>query len=311
VKQFVGVAFPGCAWAMFDAERSQIAVEGRVFLDSNSDEVTADTVYDVASLTKVMATTPVIRRLVEDGHLDLTSQVGEFVPECAWPHVTVEQLLRHESGLPPYFECAPPQGREVQDQVMFATQATGTGQTLYSCLNFIALQVLAEKVTGRGLDRLFQDWVARPLGLASSGFGLGAVAAPTGASPGEVHDPACAARGGVSGNAGLYSTITDVVRFGQSVLREEPSIWTQIQPPRRGLGWDCASPGGLMEQAGWDAATIGHTGFTGCSLWLDLAKKRGCALLSNRTVLDPDAVHIHKVRSWVAELYRWTYFSVD
>lgn len=307
MKQFVGLAFPGCAWALFDAERAEIKVEGRVSLDPDSRAVTPTTIYDVASLTKVMATTPVIRRLVADGVLDLRSEVGEFVPECSWPRVTIEQLLRHESGLPPYFTEDPPQGKAAQDQVLFATKQVSSGETVYSCLNFIALQVVAEKVTGRGLEDLFQAEVAGPLGLVSTGFRMGGQAVPTGAIPGQVHDPACAARGGVSGNAGLFSTIEDVVRFGQSVLREEPSAWTLAQPPRRGLGWDVLSPGGLMEKSGWSSQTIGHTGFTGCSLWLDLAKKRGCALLSNRTILGQENVNIHAARLWLADYGRKTY----
>lgn len=245
--------------------------------------VPSDAFFDVASLTKVIATTAVAAALVRDGRLSLEDKAGNSVPESSVREASVADLLAHRSGLPAYWN--PPAGATPEDvRASILRIPPEDAVTVYSCLGFITLQAVLERSSGRSLDVLFEESVARPLGLAAR-FGPVPSALPTSAETGgSVHDPLARALGGVSGNAGLFASIEDLARFAQAVVRREPAVatlwdWGVEVPPNqgRGLGWQVFEPG-----------LFGHTGFTGCRIWFSSHRGRWAALLTNRVTVDRD-----------------------
>ena len=246
-----------------------------------------DTVFDLASLTKLLSTTSLVARALDAGKLTL-----DETPWPRWPAATIEHVMRHEAGLPPwrpFFELARgvagmPAGKRIVVDAVLATalEVAPGSRTLYSDLGFIALGALLEERLGRGLDELFAevagDSGVRFVRLDRDGFhpALPNVA-PTERCPwrrrvvqGQVHDENCFAIGGVSGHAGLFGSIVDVERAVASLLpllarfRDEPG-----RPrARRPIGFDTATPGGSTGDA-LSPRAVGHLGFTGTSIWLD------------------------------------------
>ncbi|BDU72839.1 exo-beta-N-acetylmuramidase NamZ domain-containing protein [Mesoterricola silvestris] len=270
--------------------------------------MTEDTVFDVASLTKVVATLPCVMVLVERGKIDLEAPVRAYLPEFAGAGVTVRHLLTHTSGLIPdlalteawsgYGEgirraCAcvpdPPPGREFR----------------YSDVNFILLGEIVRRVSGMPLDAFAAREVFGPLGMASTTFRPDpARVAPTERDEhgvmlrGVVHDPTARRMGGCAGHAGLFSTAGDLARYarfllkGGSVLRPATlALMRSVQTPasvyeRRGLGWDLDSSFSRPRGALFGLGSYGHTGFTGTALWIDPASDTFYVLLTTR--LHPD-----------------------
>lgn len=293
--------------------------------------VSADTVYDLASLTKVLSTTLLTAWAVAEGQVELDEE-----PWPAWPGVTVAHVLAHESGLPawqPLFEEAIahrvvglPAGRQrVVAACLEAAPEAGPGEaTVYSDLGFIALGALLEDRLGDRLDRLF-DEVARsfygPSGLAfcalyEDGYLQPfARVAPTERCrwrgrvvQAQVHDDNAFAMGGVAGHAGLFGSVLDVERAALALLAAVHTGGEGVagalqrfahHPGARGLGFDRASPegttGGVLT-----SRTVGHLGFTGTSLWLDpdlVAGGAAFVLLTNR-------VHESREGEGIGELRR-------
>ena len=288
-----------------------------------------DTLFDVASLTKVLATATVAMRLIEEGRLRLGAAVAEYLPEFAPPgpgapgddggrrQVTIVHLLTHTSGLPAwralYEGCAGPQGcRPLMERRLLETplEAPPGSRVTYSCLGFILLGLVIERLSGESLDRVAHRLVFEPVGMGSTlycpGEALRARCAPTEYCPlrrrivqGEVHDENAYFFGGVSGNAGLFSTAADIARFarmmlgrgvldGRRVLSEAAvQAMTRNHTPHlgepRGLGW--ALRGDRYDSSAGDLlspSSYGHTGFTGTSLWIDPVRDLFCILLTNR-----------------------------
>lgn len=282
-----------------------------------------DTLFDMASLTKVMATAAVAMRLIEEGRLRLAAAVVDYLPEFARPgdearrQVRVWHLLTHTSGLPAwralYEGCADPQGcRPLMERRLMETplEAPPGARVTYSCLGFILLGLIIERVTGEGLDGVARRLIYEPLGMASTlyrpGEALRERCAPTEYCAlrrrivqGEVHDENAYFFGGVSGNAGLFSTAADTARFarmmlgrglfeGRRVLSDAAvQAMTHNHTPHlnepRGLGW--AIRGAQHDSSAGDllsASAYGHTGFTGTSLWIDPVRQLYCILLTNR-----------------------------
>jgi CubicO group peptidase (beta-lactamase class C family) len=305
--------FPGAALAI--GRRDQVVVErGLGHLDwlSGSEIVDPDlSVYDLASLTKVVATTTAVMLLVEDGKLALDTPVRTLLPGFSGggkDFVTIRHLLTHTSGLPAGAEI---RGRFPEQALasVIATRlehAPGTSVE-YSDIGFIVLASAAAEAAGEPLYRLLDRRVFGPLGMRSTTFLPGewcGRCAPTDQRRdgsfhrGIVHDPLAQQLGGIAGHAGLFSTVHDLARFaamlsrggeldGIRVLKAE-TLWMFTQRQQgagtRALGWDTPDPrGGGAAGLKISPGSFGHTGFTGTSLWVDPVKGTWTVLLSNRT----------------------------
>ncbi|MBI1893473.1 MAG: DUF1343 domain-containing protein [Candidatus Rokubacteria bacterium] len=274
--------------------------------------MTPETIFDVASLTKVVATAPAIMLLVEQGKLDLDAPLGRYLPELRRSpagRVTSRQLLTHTSGLP----IAPPSslfrdGRADLRALARLSLETAPGERFaYSDTGFILLGELIRRLAGSPMDHFVSDRLYRPLGMRDTQFrpshDLRVRIAPTILGNGhllrgEVQDQNAALLGGVAGHAGLFSTADDLALFTRMVLNEgrvgsqqlfrAATIRTMLagHPDRagsvvRGLGWDRRSPFSVPFLIGFPDG-VGHTGFTGTSLWLDPATESYVILLTNR-----------------------------
>ncbi|MFO0907815.1 MAG: DUF1343 domain-containing protein [Isosphaeraceae bacterium] len=295
-------------------------------LEPKSEPMTRDTVFDMASLTKPLATATSILILVERGQLRLDDRLEKLLPEFRGQgkgRVTVEQLLRHRAG----FIADNPIGdfrsgpENAWKAIANSSLVYAPGESyIYSDVGFMILGKIVEKVSGETLDQFARKNVFEPLGMVSSGFrpsGTSAMPdipieriAPTEPeSPGKpmlrgvVHDPRSRALGGVAGHAGLFSTADDVAVYAQTLLNggEAPNgsrllspltIRSMIDPAdtpegqRRGLGWDVEIPHSSPRGTLFGKWGFGHTGFTGTSLWIDVETGTFVVVLSSR--LHPD-----------------------
>jgi serine-type D-Ala-D-Ala carboxypeptidase len=305
--------FPGAALAI--GRFGHVVVEkgfGRVGWDGSEARVDPDlTVYDLASLTKVVAATTAVMLLVEDGKLQLDAPVFRYLPEFIGggkEHVTVRHLLAHNSGLPAGANLWSSSPAEALAKAIAVPLKYLPGQKVeYSDIGFVVLWAAAEQAAEEPLFRLLDRRVFGPLSMFSTTFLPGVLCvrcAPTARRPdgseirGRVHDPTAFRLGGVTGNAGLFSTAHDVGRFaamlanggeldGVRVLQEETiRAFTRRQPGAgtRALGWDTPTRDGTGA-AGLQISprAFGHTGFTGTSLWIDPDRGTWTVLLSNRT----------------------------
>jgi CubicO group peptidase (beta-lactamase class C family) len=284
---------------------------GRLGWTVESGAVVAEqTIYDLASLTKVVGTTTAVMILFDEGKLRLDDQVSKYVPEFVGggkENVTLRMLLEHRSGLPAGRDLwriahTPEEARAaVISTPLFA--APGRYYE-YSDLGADMLGFTVEAVTGEPLDVFLQRRVFTPLGMSDTHFrpdaSLRSRIAPTEIDPprgyplrGEVHDENAYALGGVAGHAGLFSTVTDLSIFAQMMLNggtydgtriiadSTVALFTRRAAGTRALGWDtCAGSFGCGKYLGADA--YGHTGYTGTSLWIDPEREMFVILLTNR-----------------------------
>ena len=283
---------------------------GHRALDPRREPMTLDTIFDLASLTKVIATTTAVMQLVERGKMRFNDPVAKYLPEFAQngkQDITIRQLLTHYSGLPPDLDLKTPwQGKQTGYDMAFAEtlQDPPGSRFTYSDINFIVLGALVERVSGETLDEYSKRHIFIPLKMFHTRFLPPAVWLPKIAPTqydennhmlrGVVHDPTVRRMGGVAGQAGLFSTADDLAKFAQALLNHGDGILSPAsvekmtspeQPPSapvlRGFGWDIDSPyssnrGDLLPIGGY-----GHTGFTGTSLWIDPATKTYIILLTN------------------------------
>jgi CubicO group peptidase (beta-lactamase class C family) len=314
-----------------------LAYEGVFGLAAHSPqrhETRLDTIYDLASLTKVMATTAALMLLVADGKLRLDQRVAGIVPgfgEHGKDSITIRHLLTHSSGLRPwraYFDdlrereirrgerlLGTEAGREtILQRIARSAPVHAAGEAaVYGDLGFIVLGDVVERVAGERLDAFCARRIFEPLELGSLHFspvpfeGDRTRYAATEQCPwrgkviwGEAHDGNAWAMGGVAGHAGLFGTAPDVMRFGAEMLAADqgesalfPSeiarefFRRQDLPPSSdwALGWDTPTPGQSTSGAHFSPRSIGHVGFTGTSLWIDLDAGAIVVLLSNRVHL--------------------------
>ena len=259
--------------------------------------MTADTVFDLASLTKVVATTPCLLRLAGQGEVGLDQPVRRYLPGFTGKdEVTTRHLLTHTSGLPGqrryYRHLHDP--AEIRAAALAEPLTARAGTVFcYSDAGFIALGELAAAVAGCGLDQLVQDLVCAPLGLARTRYlppATGRIAATEPADGvakvGVVHDENAAALGGVAGHAGLFGTAADLAGYAAAWVRGEwPAEALRCQTEglggRRGLGWGLRGDPWDNMGDGWPASGAGHTGFTGTSLSIDPASGLWAVLLTN------------------------------
>jgi len=288
--------------------------QGNRSLMPRREPMTEDTLFDAASLTKVVATLPSIMLLMERGRLNLDDPVQRHIPEFPHRAVTVRHLLTHTSGLPASLRKNPadPAWRGYDEGIRRACACLPDpppGHAFrYSDVNFILLGEIVRRVSGRPLDAFAEQEVFRPLGMASSGFRPGRArarhAAPTERDEhgvmlrGTVHDPTARRMGGVAGHAGLFTTAGDLAKYARFILRGGPLLkpetrrlmcTVQTPPPvadRRGLGWDIDSLYSRPRGSLFSLESFGHTGFTGTTLWLDPRSDTFYILLTTR--LHPD-----------------------
>jgi uncharacterized protein YbbC (DUF1343 family)/CubicO group peptidase (beta-lactamase class C family) len=282
---------------------------GNRSLDPHRDPMTLDTIFDIASLTKVVATTTAVMQLVEKGEVRDNDPVSKYIPEFAQngkDEITVRELLTHFSGLPPDLDLSQPwEGRDAALRMAFAEKlddAPGS-KFVYSDINFIVLGALVERVSGMSLDTYCERNIFGPLAMTRTRFRpprswLPRIA-PTQYDEhetmlqGVVHDPTARRMGGVAGHAGLFSTADDLARFADFLMHGGPvlsslmieKMTTPEQPPNaqvlRGFGWDIDSPLSTNRGELLPIGSFGHTGFTGTSLWIDPTTKTCITLLTN------------------------------
>ena len=307
-------AFPGAQLA--------VGVEGRLVYTKTfgtmtygpeSAAITQNSLFDLASLTKVFATTAAAMMLVEKGEIELDDPVGDYLPafdEGEKAAITIRHLLTHTSGFPPFrrFFLFCSNASEALDSI-YATPlvATPGDTTIYSDLGMITMGKVVEQVSGLGLDEYLRQEFYLPLGMASTMFrppaSLAERIVPTEYDSlwrhalvrGVVHDENAALLGGVAGHAGLFSTASDLAVFVQMLLNEGVyaghrylSSGTIRQfigsrpEQRRFLGWDFRSPVGSSSGSLFSARAFGHTGFTGTSVWVDPERRLFVVFLTNR-----------------------------
>lgn len=302
--------------------------------------MTRRTIFDLASLTKPIATTTAILLLVDEGAIELDAPVAKVLPlfaERGKDAVTIRHLLTHSAGLKPwraYHEIflqkerktgerwiGTPEARaSVIDRTVRSAPVHEPGEAaVYGDLDFIVLGAIVEAVAGRRLDEFCRERIFEPLELSDTFFiPIGSDAPPlpgptkrriaaTENCPwrdrilwGEVHDPNASVMGGVAGHAGLFSTVDDVIQFAQVIidvwhgrsdalpretLREFLTRQNLPQSSDWALGWDTPTEGASSSGSHFSKNSVGHLGFTGTSLWIDLDRELVITLLTNRVHL--------------------------
>ena len=331
--------FPGAVVLVRqDGEVVYRKAHGYRSLEPERTPLNEDTVFDLASLTKPLATTVALMRFVAEKKIRLDDRISRFFPNfgtCGKTATTIRQLLSHSSGLPawrPYCEELRAQKQKVARLATLGSQSArdfiyaqiqrekaeyepGAG-ALYSDLGFMLLGALIEDMSGTSLDQYCWNKIYRPLGLQAIGFiNLEALRqikdetatemiAPTERCPwrgrilcGEVHDDNAYAMGGVAGHAGLFAPIDEVDRLVSTlvechagahpflpadVVRDFWTVNTAVPDSTWACGWDTPSPQGSSAGEFFSSRSIGHLGFTGTSVWIDLERNIHIIMLSNR-----------------------------
>ena len=280
-----------------------------------TEPMTVDTIFDCASLTKVIATTSCLMKLFEQGRFRLNDKITDYIPEFQGGHsdITLRNLMTHFSGLRPDVPLTPAwSGYEtgIHLACTFAPGGPPGIQHVYSDINFILLGELVHRLSGQTLAEFARDNFFVPLKMHDTMFQPPATLipriAPTERTPapngpplrGVVHDPTARNMGGIAGHAGLFSTADDLSRFAQMMLNGGELDGVRVlspltiqkftepqtppdQPILRGLGWDIDSPYSSNRGELFPLGSYGHTGFTGTSIWIDPFSKSYVILLAN------------------------------
>jgi len=305
---------PGGVWWLERNGTAYHKASGSRALVPAREAMTEDTIFDAASLTKVVATTPAVMLLVERGQIKLNAAVTNYIPEFTGDGkelVSVRQLLTHTSGLPPDIETKSDwhgQAEAIRKARAMKLQSQPGTDFKYSDINFLLLGEIVQRVSKTPLEVFVQREIYAPLKMTDTAFLPPKEKLPRIAPTevvlgvpyrGVVHDPTARHMGGVAGHAGLFTTAPDLARYARMLLNlgeldgvkifkpETVMLMTSVQTPpkitaKRGLGWDIDSgfsgPRGELFPVG----SYGHTGWTGGSLWLDPFSKTFVIFLSNR-----------------------------
>jgi CubicO group peptidase (beta-lactamase class C family) len=336
-------AFPGCAFGILDKGKVVLQdARGHFTYDEGAPEVSAETVYDVASLTKVVATTAAAMLLSQRGMLDLDTPLGELLPGFVVGrspgeqarHVKLGHLLAHNSGLPGYvefFRTAAKPAALYRACLELPLEAKPGERAEYSDPGFILLGKALEVLAREYLTTWVHREIYAPLGMRATGFcpapSACAAIPPTEEDrtlrhrriQGEVQDENAWLLKGAAGHAGLFSNVPDLLRFSSAILEgahrtktgpktqeDRPCLFeagtveyfARRQPPEgssRALGWDTPSEPSSSGRS-FSRHSIGHLGFSGCSLWIDLDAGIAVALLTNRTWPDRQNQLIREIR---------------
>lgn len=323
--------------AVLRLERNGASYEkayGKLSYEPDAPDVHTHTVFDAASLTKVLATAPSVLLLAEEGKLDLDARLAQYFPECAnggKQEITVRHLLTHSSGLPSGLPATPAwHGDAAAHALACSLPVTDRAGTVfrYSDVNYVLLGQLVQKVSGMRLDEFARQRIYQPLGMRDTGYlplarVRAELIAPTQKSPadaaqkalhgdlaagqllqGVVHDPTARRMDGVAGSAGVFTTAADVARFARMLLaggeldgvrilgKDSVRLLTTVQSPPgidalRGMGMDINSPYAVRPRGTvFPVGSYGHTGFTGCILWIDPNSRTFYVFLSNRVYPD-------------------------
>ncbi len=326
-------AFPGAALAV--AHQGKLIAShgfGRFTYDDSASLVTRDTVFDIASITKAVATTSMAMILFERSVLNLDSPIGEVLPEFVTlspPHqkpkreaVTIRMLLAHSSGLPAYerlFEFAQNRQELLRAALTTPLAAVPGTRAEYSDIGFILLGEILERLAGEPLDQFAQREIFDRLGLSRTWFvpplEMRALIPPTEDDrsfrkriiQGEVNDENAWVMGGVGGHAGMFAAATDISLFAECMLKGGTplvnpatlALFTRRQESPHGtsraLGWDMPSHPS-SSGTHFSPSSYGHLGFTGTSLWIDPKRHLSVTFLTNRTWPDRSSQQIRVVR---------------
>ena len=343
-------AWPGGVLTLTDTGKTLYSKAYGYHTYSKKEATLVDDIFDLASVSKVLGTTSAVMLLYDQGLIDLDAYVVNYIPEFAGPNpeqsilkrtVKIRHLLTHTSGLPAYRQFWK-MGDSIEARVdsIFQTALDTIPGTkmVYSCIGFITLAKVVERITEMPMDIFLEKNLFQPLGMKNTMYNpkpeLWPRVVPTEFNElnkkltrGHVHDEVARSIGGVSGNAGLFSAGEDLAIFARMMLNEgihdgdtiiQPAtvkLFTKkanvIYGDSRGLGWD--TPEG-RSSGGWYISdkAFGHTGFTGTSLWIDTENKLAVILLTNA---------VHPSRTWKApkyfhwrqkihsEAYRWAGFT--
>jgi len=297
---------------------------GNRALEPAPEPMTVDTIFDLASLTKVVATATSMMILVERGLVRLGDPVSRYIPEfgeSGKKNITVEQLLTHRSGLiadndVKDYEQGPEEA--MRNIWKLAPLAEAGSKFIYSDVNYIVLAELVKRVSGKPVDQFASENIFRPLGMKDTGYKPDASLTPRIAPTekrgekwmrGEVHDPRAYLLGGVAGHAGLFSTADDLATYCQMILNRGEFQGARVLSPMgvarmtearatggnavdgaaRGIGWDIFTGYSANRGDLFPVGSFGHTGFTGTGLWIDPSSETFVVFLSNRVHprLDP------------------------
>lgn len=311
-------AFPGAAFGVW-LRGQVIAIEsvGCFTYESDSPAVQPQTIFDMASVTKVMATTAMAMLLWERGQLDLDEPAGNHLPEFvrATPSdnvkrtITPRMLLAHSSGLPAYerlYQRCSTRAELLNAVMRMPLESPPETHAVYSDIGFIVLGEWLQRLAGEPLDTFCQREIFAPLGMSATEFNPSAEQRPhipptqlydplrKRRVQGEVHDRNGWVMGGVSGHAGLFSNVADTLQFAACILNhgaplfrpETVSLFTTRQShptgTSRALGWDTPSDPSSSGSF-FSSHSAGHLGYTGTSLWIDFDAQLAVVLLTNRT----------------------------
>jgi CubicO group peptidase (beta-lactamase class C family) len=326
-------AFP-CAAAAVTHRGKLVALKafGNFTYDPKSRAAHPDTIFDLASITKVMATTSMAILLYQRGLLDIEMPVVGIVPEFGTDltgatdprrgEITLRMLLSHSSGLPAHQKLYEQASTREEITLLAAKTPLSNDsgkQVEYSDIGFIVLGEALMRLADEGLDTFCQREVFGPMGLAHTGFNpleeQRPIIPPTlndqgfraRIIQGEVNDDNAAAMGGVAPHAGLFAPAEDLARFAQVILdggapifrRDSLAVFTQREllpaETTRTLGWDTPSQTSLAGKY-FSSGSFGHLGFTGTSLWIDPERQTSITLLTNRTWPGGKNIGIRQVR---------------
>ena len=329
-------AFPGAAFGVFHAGQTVVVdAVGRFTYERNSPAVEPQTVFDLASVSKVVATTAAAMILNSRGQLDLDSRLGDVLPGfvigmehgSGKERVTLRMLLAHNSGLPAYvrfFEACATPDTLLRSALQLPLEVPPATRTEYSDPGFILLGKAIEILTGETLDTFCAREVFAPLGLMSTGYNpppsMRAAIPPTENDQsfrhrvvqGEVQDENAFILGGIAGHAGVFSNVSDLLRFAECIVEggktsEDRNLFTPAtldlfatpQPTSSGrpraLGWDVPTAPSSSGQY-FGPRSIGHLGYAGTSLWIDRDRALAVVLLTNRTWPDRSNDAIRQIR---------------
>jgi len=304
---------------------------GRLDTAIASSPVDVNTMYDMASLTKVVATTTAAMMLEEQGQLDLDRTVASYLPELNAPDkagITMRMVLTHRGGFEAFaalFKTFKGRQQYLEQINLRPLKSVPGTQTVYSDWDMILTGLVIERITGMTLDKFVEEKIFRPLGMTSTMFtpdpSLKPRIAPTeidttrgGLMWGRVHDENADAMGGVAGHAGLFSTAQDAAIFVQMLLNGGEYNGVRIVGPATVARWTAPQGRGSSRALGWDTPSqnssaghyfslrsFGHTGFTGTSIWVDPTRDLFVILLTNRVDPTRNTTRVFALRRDIAD----------
>ena len=325
--------FPGCNYAIIYDDKIEINSVGNKALVPEVEINDVNTLYDVASLTKVLVTNVLITKLLEEGKIKLDDKVNKYLPKFKYDNITIYHLLTHSSGLIADVKWEEVHNKEELIKFFYNKKLyyeTGT-DVIYSDLNFMFLGFIVEKLYGKPLDILAYEKIFKPLHMNNTCFNPTdkKLCAPTevtdkrGVVRGIVHDEKACMMGGVCGAAGVFSNIFDLVKFANMILndgkvgnqqfisKKSIDLWATTfvkgkEGNVRGIGFGigkCKITGSLCSDN-----TIYHTGFTGQTLIIDRDNKIAIILLSNRIHPTRDNKLLMNKRKYI---FNYIYRNID